>query len=329
MMAHRLLTNLDGDNEVGLLSRIVRMDAKLVGRKAPLSVTSTPPSVGAKRPRRATFSGFYHEPKAEAEDDEEEPYVVGDGTFSNSDSGDAMDFKTPVSRGRRGRWQDYEEDDFPRGESVDGYLAKKAKRAKKYKEQAEEKDSPFGQCGYDRYKESPSTPQGSRGEHSRKRPRGESEGTHRNDGDRDSLPKSKKKSSSKGNTAESSELEEGEVGLSRRAKRREELLKWKAEKRERERQKSRSDAVANDEEIPAGGEKLVARSNGHNQHTHLDEGDVGSSRSNKKYSRFKEEKANRKRDSRDSREGSKGEAADFSRRIVVTKPAHKKIKYVV
>lgn len=317
MMAHRLLTNLDGDNEVGLLSRVVRMDAKLVGRKAPSSVTSTPPSLPAKRARRATFAGYYHEPKPEAEEDR---YVVGDGTFSNSDSGDAMDFKTPV-RGRRGRWQDYEEEDFPRGESADGYLSKKAKRAKKYKERVEDQDSFFSELAYDRYKENSLTPHESGGEHSRKRHRGENEGRHRNVHASHS-PK-RKKSSSHANAAESSGLEEGEVGLSRRARKREELAKWKAEKMDGERTKNR-DAVVNGLESPEG-EKLVARGNGHNQHTHWDDDDVGSSRSSRKYSRFKEEKANRKRD---SREGSKGEGAEFTRRIVVTKPAHKKIKYV-
>lgn len=318
MMAHRLLTNLDGDNEVGLLSRIVRMDAKLVGRKAPLPVISTPLSLPAKRARPASFAGFYHEPRPEVE--EEDRYVVGDGTFSNSDSGDAVKFKTPV-RGRRGRWQDYEEDDFPRGESADGYLSKKAKRAKKYKERVEDEDSLFGKFAYDRYKESSLTPQESGGDYSRKRHRGESDGMRWHARDRDSV-KSQKLSSNV-NAAESSGLEEGEVRPSRRARKREELLKWKTEKVERERKKSPSDGVVNGEEN-AEGEELVTRRNAHNEHTHLDN-DVGS-RSSKKYSRFKEEKANRKRDSQE--EGSRVEASEFTRRIVVTKPAHKKIKYL-
>lgn len=328
MMAHRLLTNLNGDNDVGLLSRIVRMDAKLVGRKVPSSLPPKSQSVPAKRPHPVTFAGYYHEPNPDAGEDK---YVVGDGTFSNSDSDNAPGFKTPDRR-RRGRWQDYEEEDFPRGESADGYLSKKAKRAKRYKEGVHDKD-PYStpQFAYDRYNDGSSTPQETGGEYSRKRHRGEGLGTHQSSRGKDT-PKNKKSTL---NATESSGPEEGEVRLSRRARKREDVTRWKAEKFEKAERAARekleregknlSDDVRNGEETVKGA-KSVGRGNGHNQHTQWNEDDVESSRSSKKYSRFKEMAAGSR--GNDSMEGSRVEASESTRRIVVTRPAHKKIKYV-
>lgn len=270
MMAHRLLTSEDPDSEVGLLSRIVRMDAKLVGRtKAQAPLLAMPPRLPASKARH-TFIKY-----VEAEDENEDRYVPGDGTFSNSDSDDVVpnNFKTP-DRKRRGRWHDYEEEEnFPRVQSADGYLSKKAM---KFKERMEHKDEDtlFGRYhGNDKH-----TPK----ESSKKRPRGD------------------------GNRVES---EEGEVKkLGRRARKREELLRYKAEK------------LA--QELNMNGLERPVADNERNQHPHRNGNEAGSSRSTKvqKHSRFKEEKAKRKRESR--------EAAEYSRRIVVTKPAHKKIKYM-
>ncbi|KAG0621663.1 hypothetical protein M758_3G038500 [Ceratodon purpureus] len=314
MMAHRLLTNLTGDNEVGLLSRIVRMDAKLVGRKVPVLPPKSQ-SVPAKRPHPVTFAGYYHEPNPDAGEDK---YVVGDGTFSNSESDDALGFKTSDRR-RRGRWQDYEEEDFPRGESADGYLAKKAKRVKRYKGVHDKDPYTTPQFAYDRYNDGSSTPQETGGEYSRKRHRGED---HQSSRGKDT-PKNKKSTL---NATESSGPEEGEVRLSRRARKREKIEKAERDAREKlEREGNNlSDEVRNGEETVKAA-KSVGRGNGHNQHTQWNEDDVESSRSSKKHSRFKELAGRR---GNDSNGGSRVEASESTRRIVVTKPAHKKIKYV-
>jgi hypothetical protein len=328
MMAHRLLTNLNGDNEAGLLSRIVRMDAKLVERKVPSSLPLKSQSVPAKRPHPVTFAGYYHEPKPDAGEDK---YVVGDGTFSNSDSDNAPDFKTPDRR-RRGRWQDYEEEDFPRGESADGYLSKKAKRAKRYKEGVHDKDPcSTPPLANDRYNDGSSTPQDTGGGYSRKRHQGEGLGSHQGPRGKDT-PKNKK---STVNATESSGPEEGEVRLSRRARKREDFTRWKAGKTEKaeriareklEREgKNLSDDMRNSEETVKGA-KSVTRGNGHNRHTKWNEDDVESSRSSRKHSRFKETPAGGR--GKDSTEGLRVEVSESTRRIVVTKPAHKKIKYV-
>lgn len=288
MMAHRLLTNLSANNEVGILSRIVRVDEKLVGRKVPAALTPMAQSVPAKRSRPATFAGYYHESKPVSDEDR---YVVGDGTFSNSDSDDVLAYKTP-QRGRRGRWQDYEEEDFPRGESADGYLSKKAKRAHKYKERGNDKDPyPMPQFTPDNYKDIVSLPKEKGSEHSRKRRREENLKSHYNSSD---VPRTKKSS----NVAENSGPEEGEVKLGRRARKREEFLRWKAEKSERE-SKSSSNAIVSDEETTKRA-KSAARDNGRNQHTHWNEDEVDNSRSRKKHSRFKETPAtNREKDIKD------------------------------
>ena len=324
MMAHRLLTNVNGDNETGLLSRIVRMDAKLVGRKVPSFLPSIrafkSQSVPSKRTRPVTFAGYYHEPKPDAGED---TYVVCNGTFSNSDSDDVLDLKTPERR-RRGRWQDYEEE-FSRGESADGYLSKKAKRAKRYNEGVLDKDPYSTQFAYDRYTDGSSTPKDTGSEHSRRRHRGEALGSRQSLREKDSA-KSKK---SILNAMESSGLEEGEVRLSRRDKKREDFNWGKADKIDREKldleDQNPSDYVRNMEEAVKGA-KSVARGNGQNQHIQWNEHDVESSRSSKNYSRFKEMPANSR--AKDSREWSKVELPESTRRIVVTKPAHKKIKYV-
>lgn len=321
MMAHRLLTNLNGDNEVGLLSRILRMDAKLVGRKVPSSLPPKSQSVPAKRPHPVTFAGYYHEPKPDAGED---TYVVGDGTFSNSDSDIALGFKT-LDRRRRGRWQDYEEEDFPRGESADGYLSKKAKRAKRYKEGVHGKDPSSTP-----HNDGSSAPQETGGEYSRKRHRGEVLESHQTSRGKDT---SKNKKSTL-NATESSGPEEGEVRLSRRARKREELTRWKAEKIEKSEKvaekfardgKNLGDDMRNGEESVKG-TKSVARGNGYNHHTEWNEDDVESTRSRKNHSRFKDMPASSR--GKGSKERSRVEASESTRRIVITKAAHKKIKYV-
>lgn len=93
MMVYWFLINLDGDNEVGLLSCVVWMDVKFVGCKVFLLVMLMLLSLFVKRVCWVMFVGYYYELKFEVEEDW---YVVGDGIFLNFDFGDVMDFKILV-----------------------------------------------------------------------------------------------------------------------------------------------------------------------------------------------------------------------------------------
>lgn len=328
-MAHRLLTSLhdNNNNDVGFLSRIVRLDEKLVGRKVPLSLTPTLPELPLRRPyRRGTQLELELEP---------EPYVVGDGTFSNSESDEAPKFKTPKAV-HRGRWhEDEEEDDFPRGDSVDGYLSKKAKKAKKYKEVVRDRDAHTGfHFTYERYRDSAYTPQQdlSNGSSANKWQQGESFVSVQNLNGKYTGSKSKQLLS----TPETCVLEEGDVKLGRRARKREEFRKYQELKAAKALQDGLSDprkrgyGSAENEHVNGSAKdevKSAGRSKGRiNQYTHSNDGHElmdSNERSHHKSSRFRESPArSRGMDGQDRSDGS-----ELTRRLVVTKPSHKKIKY--
>lgn len=329
MSAHRLLTSLhdNNSNDAGFLSRIVRLDEKLVGRKVPLSLTPTLSELPLRRPYQQGT-----EPELELEP---EPYVVGDGTFSNSESDEAPKFKTPKAV-RRGRWhEDEEEVDFPRGDSIDGYLSKKAKKAKKYKEVVRDKDTSADfHFAYDRYRDSAYTPPEdlSNGSLGKKRRRGESFISDQNLHGKYAGSKSKQLPS----TPESPALEEGEVKLGRRARKREEFRKYQEFKGAKAQQDGLSDprkqghGSAENENVNGSAKdevKLAGRSKGRkNQHTHWNDHHElvdNNERSHHKPSRFRESPArSRGMDGQDRNDGS-----ELTRRLVVTKPSHKKIKY--
>jgi len=328
-MAHRLLTSLhdNNNNDAGFLSRIVRLDEKLVGRKVPLSFTPTLSELPLRRPYQQRT-----EPELELEP---EPYVVGDGMFSNSESDEAPKFKTPKAV-HRGRWhEDEEEVDFPRGDSIDGYLSKKAKKAKKYKEVVRDKDTNAGfHFAYDRYRNSAYTPPQdlSNGSSGKKRQRGESFISDQNLHGKYAGSKSKQLS----NTPESPALEEGEVKLGRRARKREEFRKYQESRGAKAQQDGLSDprkqghGSAENENVNGSAKdevKLAGRSKGRkNQHTHWNDDHElvdNNERSHHKPSRFRESPArSRGIDGQDRSDGS-----ELTRRLVVTKPSHKKIKY--
>ncbi len=147
VLAHSLLTDLSGDDtpeHIGLLGRIVRMDEKLVGRKL-LPALVTTASENLQRPYRAPCTRFRNTQES-AQEPDLEPYVVGDGTFSASDSDSDPAFKTPQKAGWRSQWHDYEDGDFPRGTSSGRKFWKKGKEKARHKDRNSTPYlSPYGQ----------------------------------------------------------------------------------------------------------------------------------------------------------------------------------------
>lgn len=327
VLAHRLLTNLSVDkvpDSSGLLGRIVRMDSKLVARKVPVLLTPTPSDLPGRRPYPAPYAGYHHHHIPEPEP---EPYIVGDGTFSNSDS-DQPAFKTPEP-GRRSRWHDYEEDDFPRGETADPYLSKKARKAarKKLKDQ----ELADRELTYSRFKHSPHIRSEGRGDFSRKRGRHESPAAEHTVHSKHSV-----KSKQHFRSAESSGPEEGEMRQGKRFRRRQERVRRSGEVEafpspeniaEEHKSRQKHKQVVNAENFSVKGEKIAARSKHQNQHTYWNEEDKvidnGRSSFGKKVSRFLDSPVYSR-----GREGYRKDFVEPARRVVITKPAHKKIKYV-
>ncbi|CAK9868100.1 unnamed protein product [Sphagnum jensenii] len=223
VLAHSLLTDLSGDDtqeHIGLLGRIVRMDEKLVGRKLiPALVTTA--SENLQRPYQAPYTRFRNTQES-VQDPDLEPYVVGDGTFSASDSDSDHAFKTPQRAGWRSRWHDYEDGDFPRGTSSGRKVWKKGKEKARHKDRNSTPYlSPYGQDSLKKHSrsrwqesESPAADEDSCTKHSRRRKR-----------DR--------------KNSEVTGLEEGEVRPGKRAKKLQEQLSQNRENLQEAREDSR------------------------------------------------------------------------------------------
>jgi hypothetical protein len=223
VLAHSLLTDLSGDDtpeHIGLLGRIVRMDEKLVGRKL-LPALVTTASENLQRPYQTPYTRFRNTQES-AQDPDPEPYVVGDGTFSASDSDSDPAFKTPQTAGWRSRWHDYEDGDFPRGTSSGRKFWKKGKEKARHKDQNSTPYlSPYGQDSLKKHSrsrwqesESPAADEDSCTKHSRRRKR-----------DR--------------KNSEVTGLEEGEVRPGKRAKKLHERLSQNRENLQEAREDSR------------------------------------------------------------------------------------------
>ncbi|CAK9211941.1 unnamed protein product [Sphagnum troendelagicum] len=223
VLAHSLLTDLSGDDtqeHIGLLGRIVRMDEKLVGRKL-LPALVTTASENLQRPYQAPYTRFRNTQES-AQDPDLEPYVVGDGTFSASDSDSDPAFKTPQTAGWRSRWHDYEDGDFPRGTSSGRKVWKKGKEKARHKDRNSTPYlSPYGQDSLKKHSrsrwqesESPAADEDSCTKHSRRRKR-----------DR--------------KNSEVTGLEEGEVRPGKRAKKLQERLSQNRENLQEAREDSR------------------------------------------------------------------------------------------
>ncbi|CAM6061151.1 unnamed protein product [Sphagnum tenellum] len=223
VLAHSLLTDLSGDDtqeHIGLLGRIVRMDEKLVGRKL-LPALVTTASENLQRPYQAPYTRFRNTQES-AQDPDLEPYVVGDGTFSASDSDSDPAFKTPQTAGWRSRWHDYEDGDFPRGTSSGRKVWKKGKEKARHKDRNSTPYlSPYGQDSLKKHSrsrwqesESPAADEDSCTKHSRRRKR-----------DR--------------KNSEVTGLEEGEVRPGKRAKNLQERLSQNRENLQEAREDSR------------------------------------------------------------------------------------------
>ncbi len=224
VLAHSLLTDLSGDDtqeHIGLLGRIVRMDEKLVGRKL-LPALVTTASENLQRPYQAPYTRFRNTQES-AQDPDLEPYVVGDGTFSASDSDSDPAFKTPQTAGWRSRWHDYEDGDFPRGTSSGRKVWKKGKEKARHKDRNSTPYlSPYGQDSLKK--------------HSRSRWQ-ESESPA---ADEDSCTKHSRRRKRDCKNSEVTGLEEGEVRPGKRAKKLQERLSQNRENLQEAREDSRT-----------------------------------------------------------------------------------------